>query len=146
MSMCAQLCVPCSQTLITLKQNYLHKIVSNRPVRQKTYRLVSRWCLVQISAATTYYVGFGFGVVVIIKCSISWNMTSYIRWKSTDISQELPPSKKPVWNKQKAQRYWVFGLCPLSGFFLNNEKNTTFRKLDLFPSSGEGRHLLCWVP
>jgi hypothetical protein len=24
-------------------------------------------------------------------------------------------------------------------------KNTTFRKLDLFPSSGEGRHLLCWV-
>jgi hypothetical protein len=25
-------------------------------------------------------------------------------------------------------------------------KNTTFRRLDLFPSSGEGRHLLCWVP
>jgi hypothetical protein len=25
-------------------------------------------------------------------------------------------------------------------------KNTTFRKLDLFPSSGEGRHQLCWVP
>jgi hypothetical protein len=25
-------------------------------------------------------------------------------------------------------------------------ENTTFRKLDLFPSSGEGRHLLCWVP
>jgi hypothetical protein len=25
-------------------------------------------------------------------------------------------------------------------------KNTTFRQLDLFPSSGEGRHLLCWVP
>jgi hypothetical protein len=24
--------------------------------------------------------------------------------------------------------------------------NTTFRKLDLFPSSGEGRHLFCWVP
>jgi hypothetical protein len=26
------------------------------------------------------------------------------------------------------------------------DKNTTFRKLDLFPSSGEGRHLLCLVP
>jgi hypothetical protein len=26
------------------------------------------------------------------------------------------------------------------------DKNMTFQKLDLFPSSGEGRHLLCWVP
>jgi hypothetical protein len=25
------------------------------------------------------------------------------------------------------------------------DTNMTFRKLDLFPSSGEGRHLLCWV-
>jgi hypothetical protein len=26
-------------------------------------------------------------------------------------------------------------------------ENTTFRKLDLFPFSGEGgKHLLCWVP
>jgi hypothetical protein len=25
------------------------------------------------------------------------------------------------------------------------DENTTFRELDLFPSSGEGRHLLCWV-
>jgi hypothetical protein len=24
--------------------------------------------------------------------------------------------------------------------------NTKFRKLDLFPSSGEGRHLFCWIP
>jgi hypothetical protein len=30
--------------------------------------------------------------------------------------------------------YWVFGLCPSSGIL----KNTTFRKLGLFPSSGEG--------
>jgi hypothetical protein len=30
--------------------------------------------------------------------------------------------------------YWVFGLRPLSGIL----KNTTFRKLDLFPSSVEG--------
>jgi hypothetical protein len=28
----------------------------------------------------------------------------------------------------------------------SENKNTTFRKPDLFPSSGEGRHLLCWVP
>jgi hypothetical protein len=27
-----------------------------------------------------------------------------------------------------------------------NRTNTTFRKLDLFPSSGEGRHLFCLVP
>jgi hypothetical protein len=30
--------------------------------------------------------------------------------------------------------YWVFGLCSLSGIL----KITAFRKLDLFPSSGEG--------
>jgi hypothetical protein len=30
--------------------------------------------------------------------------------------------------------YWVFGHCPSSGIL----KNTTFRKLDVFPSSGEG--------
>jgi hypothetical protein len=44
------------------------------------------------------------------------------------------------------QNYWVFGLCPSSGFEIIRRKNTTFRKLDLFPSLGEGRHLLCWVP
>jgi hypothetical protein len=32
------------------------------------------------------------------------------------------------------QNYWVFGLCPSSGIL----ENTTFRKLDLFPSSGVG--------
>jgi hypothetical protein len=32
------------------------------------------------------------------------------------------------------QNYWVFGLFPLSGIL----ENTTFWKLDLFPSSGEG--------
>jgi hypothetical protein len=30
--------------------------------------------------------------------------------------------------------YWDFGRCPSSGIL----KNTTFRKLDLLPSSGEG--------
>jgi hypothetical protein len=29
--------------------------------------------------------------------------------------------------------YWVFGLCPSFGIL----KNTTFQKLDLFPSSAE---------
>jgi hypothetical protein len=33
------------------------------------------------------------------------------------------------------QNYWVFGLFPSSGIL----ENTTFRKLDLFPSLGEGR-------
>jgi hypothetical protein len=32
------------------------------------------------------------------------------------------------------QNYWVFGLSPSSDIL----ENTTFRKLDLFPSSGEG--------
>jgi hypothetical protein len=31
------------------------------------------------------------------------------------------------------ENYWVFGLFPSSGI----PENTTFRKLDLFPSSGE---------
>jgi hypothetical protein len=34
------------------------------------------------------------------------------------------------------QNYWVFGLYPSSGILGNI--NTTFRKLDLFLSSGEG--------
>jgi hypothetical protein len=39
-----------------------------------------------------------------------------------------------------------FGLFPLSVILEN--KNPTFRKLDLIPSSGEGwrRHLLSWAP
>jgi hypothetical protein len=32
------------------------------------------------------------------------------------------------------QNYWVFGLFPMSDIL----ENTTFRKLDLFSSSGEG--------
>jgi hypothetical protein len=34
--------------------------------------------------------------------------------------------------------YWAYGLCPFSRIL----KNTTFRKLDLFPSSDEGM----WTP
>jgi hypothetical protein len=36
----------------------------------------------------------------------------------------------------KTQDYWVFGLCPSPGNIKNS--NTTFRKPDLFPSSGDG--------
>jgi hypothetical protein len=35
------------------------------------------------------------------------------------------------------QNYWGFGLCPSSSILVTLE-NTTFRKLDLLPSSGEG--------
>jgi hypothetical protein len=35
------------------------------------------------------------------------------------------------------QDYWVFELCPSSGI-PKKQKNTTFQKLDLFLSSGEG--------
>jgi hypothetical protein len=35
------------------------------------------------------------------------------------------------------QNYWVFVLCPSSGI-LKTRKYTIFRKLDLFPFSGEG--------
>jgi hypothetical protein len=43
------------------------------------------------------------------------------------------------------QDYWVFGLCPL--YVILNTKHNMFRKIDLFPSSGEeGSHLLFWVP
>jgi hypothetical protein len=34
--------------------------------------------------------------------------------------------------------YWVFGICPSSSIPKHTKKNTMFRKLDLFPSSGEG--------
>jgi hypothetical protein len=44
------------------------------------------------------------------------------------------------------QNYWVLGLTPSSGFL--GIRNTTFQKLDLFPSSSkmQGKHLLSWAP
>jgi hypothetical protein len=38
-----------------------------------------------------------------------------------------------------AQDYWVSGLCLSSGLLNTLVENIKFRKLDLFPSSGEGR-------
>jgi hypothetical protein len=35
----------------------------------------------------------------------------------------------------RTQNYWIFGLIPLCGVL--GSRKTTFRKLDLFPSSGE---------
>jgi hypothetical protein len=40
----------------------------------------------------------------------------------------------------RVQNYWVFGLWPSSGV-LDILENTTLRKLDLFPSSGEGEDM-----
>jgi hypothetical protein len=35
------------------------------------------------------------------------------------------------------QNHWVCGLCPSSGI-LNNQKKTTFQKLDLFAALSDG--------
>jgi hypothetical protein len=37
----------------------------------------------------------------------------------------------------RAQNYWVLGLFPSPGVF--GSRNTTFQKLELFPTSGEAR-------
>jgi hypothetical protein len=46
-----------------------------------------------------------------------------------------PPVYLPI--QLSLKDYWVFGLCPSSGI-LKKQKNPTFRKLDVFPSSGKG--------
>jgi hypothetical protein len=40
----------------------------------------------------------------------------------------------------------VFGLCPSSGILKKKLESSTFRKLNLSPSSGEVWKTLCWVP
>jgi hypothetical protein len=43
------------------------------------------------------------------------------------------------WNQTEVYNSWnylVFGLCPSSGILKRTQNNTTFRKLDLFSSSG----------
>jgi hypothetical protein len=44
------------------------------------------------------------------------------------------------------QNYWVFGRFHHPVFW--KTENTTFRKLDLFPSWGDwgGRHIFSWFP
>jgi hypothetical protein len=47
-------------------------------------------------------------------------------------------------NVHYLQNYWIFGLCPSSDILKNTQKNTTFRGLYLFTSSGGcRRHLHC---
>jgi hypothetical protein len=47
--------------------------------------------------------------------------------------------------RSSLRNYWGFGLCPSSDI-LKTLEDTTFRKPDLFPSSGKaGRYLLCWA-
>jgi hypothetical protein len=83
----------CSHTLITYTKLC-------RTVRRKTSRLVPTRSLLQISAATIYYVGFGVFVMVVIKSSIFWKIKPYIRLKSTDISEEHIASKQETSVKQ----------------------------------------------
>jgi hypothetical protein len=57
------------------------------------------------------------------------------------------PSTQQFYNKQINNRingFSNFAHRPDSKEL--EDKNTMFRKLDLFPSSGERRHLFCWVP
>jgi hypothetical protein len=52
----------------------------------------------------------------------------------TSYSLNIPKTMANVKRWLLTHNYWVFGFFPSSGIL----KNTTFRKLDLFPSSGEG--------
>jgi hypothetical protein len=40
--------------------------------------------------------------------------------------------------KYNTQDYWFFLFCSLYDILKKTEENTTFRKLDFLPSSGEG--------
>jgi hypothetical protein len=40
-------------------------------------------------------------------------------------------------NDERMEDYWVFGLFPSSSILKKTQKNTTFRKPNLFPSSVE---------
>jgi hypothetical protein len=44
------------------------------------------------------------------------------------------------------QNYWGYWSLFIVRYSRHYVENTTFLRLDLFPSSGEGLHLLCWVP
>jgi hypothetical protein len=51
-------------------------------------------------------------------------------------NSKIPSTLKieDIYSSETSMSFWVFGLFPSSGIL----ENTTFRKLDLFPSSGEG--------
>jgi hypothetical protein len=75
---------------------------------------------------------FGHNSIILIKHVFGFSKTCIVR--------QICRYYRVLTMVYNSQRYWVFG------FFLNNNEKTAFWKLDLFPSSGEGRHLLCWVP
>jgi hypothetical protein len=59
-----------------------------------------------------------------------------------------------VWAFSDTEQQLIFRITGVSDFIhrpdliiiTRKRRNTTFRKLDLFPSSGEGGHLFCWIP
>jgi hypothetical protein len=76
-------------------------------------------------------------------------MQKFNRLAETDLKTH------PVANKKKLDRvrYTLYICLRITGVldFVHHPEfqkleNAMFRTLDLFPSSGEGRHLLCWIP
>jgi hypothetical protein len=60
-----------------------------------------------------------------------------VEWLDQDLwkqARELCCMEPIIVNYELSSIYWGFGLFPSSGIL----ENTTFRKLDLFPTSGEG--------
>jgi hypothetical protein len=103
-----------------------------------------KWCWSPDCTLTWRFVQGGFFVRIEMGCRWvgSWTHESVALLSSAPCSLS-----EPVWQYielfryyrvlmmvYNTQRYWVFGLCPSSWFEIT--KNTTFRKLDLFPSSG----------
>jgi hypothetical protein len=61
------------------------------------------------------------------------------------LGKHVPVAKNTNATTEELRITGFFGLFHRLVFW--RLENTTFRKLDLFPSSGErGRHLLSWVP
>jgi hypothetical protein len=55
-------------------------------------------------------------------------------WNQTEARRQVGTFERPLTIVYNNRNYWLFGLCPSSGIV----KNTTSRKLDVFPPSGEG--------
>jgi hypothetical protein len=84
--------------------------------------------------------------------NLGW-VTYYPDWGFRRFPQtfQTKPGIEP-WTIPNTYKYFIHRIYGFSDFVQRldskelEDKNTTFRKLDLFPSSGERRHLLCWVP
>jgi hypothetical protein len=129
------------------------------PKAKLMFRYMTRhWSVSYIS-----FLGIGHFVVA-IQSWINWiipNTNTRLVW------EESPGACTPIlccvlstsWKKCNTRIFigcWRWCTTHRSNGFLGfvhrpdskelEDKNTTFRKMDLFPSSGEERHLLCWVP